>query len=140
MSQAAVAVSLLQSGSLLLTTGFSTGLFIPMAKYPRIALSLHMNMIQHGLLTLATGLLLRQDNLLELSGWRLSLVAGTHYYLWALAMLNFLNSFWGTKEFLTLVYLTCDNVNSSLLKRLEPMEGRLGRRSSRNLCPSALLA
>lgn len=105
MSQPIIATSLLKSGSLLLATGFLFGIFIPHTRYPRIALSLHMNMIQHGFLSIAAGLILHQHGLVTLSPWQIWLVSLPHFYLWILNAVALCNCWWGTNKALTLVWI-----------------------------------
>ena len=105
MSQLALSVGLLKSGSLFLATGFFWGIFIPKTPYPRIALSLHMNMIQHGFLSIAAGMILYQHGLVELSTWQIYMVGLPHYYLWVLDFVALCNCWWGTNKALQLVTL-----------------------------------
>ena len=129
MSQSAIAVGLLKSGSLLLASAFTWGIFIPATPFPRIALSNHLNMIQHGLLSIGCGLILYQEGLIKLSEWQVWLVGLSHFYLWLLDFVGICNTWWGTSKTLQLVtpserYL----VMSSWPRSLVPPEGRLGRK------------
>jgi (hydroxyamino)benzene mutase len=103
MSQTSFAVGLLKSGSILLTSGFLWGIAIPATPFPRIALSTHMNMLQHGLLSIAGGLILRQSGLVTLNHWQIWTVVVAHYYLWILDFVSVLNAWWGTNKTLSLV-------------------------------------
>jgi (hydroxyamino)benzene mutase len=103
MSQSVIAASLLKSGSLFLASGFLWGVFIPQTPYPRIALSLHMNMIQHGLLSIAAGYILAEHGLVKLSPWQVWMVSIPHFYLWAIDILMLCNTWWGTNKALTIV-------------------------------------
>jgi (hydroxyamino)benzene mutase len=103
MFQTTIAVGLLKSGSIFLATGFFWGVFIPKTPYPRIALSLHLNMIQHGLLSLAAGLILRDHGLVSLSVWQVGLIGFAHFYLWVMDGVSLCNTWWGTNKTLTLV-------------------------------------
>lgn len=103
MSQSSIALGLLKSGSLLLTTGFLWGVFIPHTPYPRIGLSLHINMIQHGLLSLAAGFIMRAPNLVKLSDWQVWMVGLSHFYLWIVNLIMLCNVWWGTNKALTIV-------------------------------------
>src|SRR5271170_8013213 len=98
MSQPAIAVSLMQSGSILLTGSFLLGVFIPATPYPRIALSTHVNALQHGLLSIAAGLILRDNGLVNLTHWQVWTVAVAHYYLWVINGMSLANSWWGTNK------------------------------------------
>jgi (hydroxyamino)benzene mutase len=103
MSQAAIALGLLKSGSLLLPAAFLLGIFIPATPFPRIALSSHVNMIQHGLLSIGAGLILYQTGLVELSEWQFWLVGLSHFYLWILDFVSICNAWWGTNKTLQVV-------------------------------------
>jgi hypothetical protein len=105
MSQLALSIGLLKSGSLFLATGFFWGIFIPKTPYPRIALSVHMNMIQHGLLSIAAGTILYQHGLVELSPWQIYMIGFPHYYLWLSDFVTLCNCWWGTNKGLKLVTL-----------------------------------
>jgi (hydroxyamino)benzene mutase len=129
MSQSAMSVGLLKSGSLLLASAFTWGIFIPATPFPRIALSNHMNMIQHGFLSIGCGLILYQEGLIDLSEWQVWLVGLSHFYLWLLDFVSICNAWWGTSKTLQLVppserYL----LMSSWPRSLVPPEGRLGRK------------
>jgi hypothetical protein len=104
MSQACLGLSLLQSGAILLATGFAWGIFIPHTRYPRIALSTHVNMIQHGLLSIAAGYILRDKDLVTMSEWQFWTVAIAHYYLWAINIVSAMNTWWGTNKALVIVF------------------------------------
>lgn len=86
-----------------MTSGLLWGPVIPQAKYPRIALSAHMNMLQHGLMSIAAGILLRQGEIMGLEKWQVFAVALPHYYVWLLDAVMIANSWWGTNKMLTLV-------------------------------------
>lgn len=103
MSQAAIAISLIKSGCLFLTAAFTLGIFIPKTPFPRIALSSHVNMIQHGFLSIGAGLILYQTGLVELSAWQTLLVGLSHFYLWILDFVSICNAWWGTNKTLQLV-------------------------------------
>jgi hypothetical protein len=130
MSQAAFAVGLLQSGSLLLATSFLWGIFVSRTPYPRIALSNHVTMIQYGLLSVAAGLILYQKGLVSLTEWQVWLVALSHLYLWPLSFVAILNTWWGTDKTLKVVRLPSYRVteSGSWQRRLVQKEGRLGKR------------
>jgi (hydroxyamino)benzene mutase len=91
---------LIQSGALLITTGLLWGPFIPKTPFPRAALSAHINFLQHGLLSIAAGLVL---NRLTLSEWQVLVVAIPHYYLWITDVVLIANSWWGTNKGLAIV-------------------------------------
>jgi hypothetical protein len=103
MSQSSLGLTLLQSGSILLAAGFAWGIFIPRTRYPRIALSTHVNMILHGLLSIAAGYILREKELVDMSPWQFWTVAVAHYYLWAMDVVSVLNAWWGTNKALAIV-------------------------------------
>ena len=129
MSQSAIALGLLKSGSLLLTVAFSWGIVIPATPFPRIALSNHLNMIQHGVLSIAAGLILYQKGLVELSEWQVLLVGFSHFYLWPLNVVSICNAWWGTNKTLHLVlHLKFGTHQNSWPKRLVRLEGRLGKK------------
>jgi hypothetical protein len=105
MSQVSIAASLVRSGAALLATGFAYGGLIRAVPYPRIALSTHMNLLQHGLLSVAAGYILREQGLVDLADWQLWTVAAAHYYLWAVDIGSILNGWWGTNKSQPLVCL-----------------------------------
>ena len=65
-----------------------------------------MNMIQHGILSIAAGMILYQPGLVELSPWQVYMVCLPHYYLWVLEILGLCNCWWGTNKALQLVNRT----------------------------------
>jgi len=62
-----------------------------------------MNMLQHGLMSIAAGILLRQGELMGLEKWQVFAVVLPHYYVWFLDAVMIANSWWGTNKMLTLV-------------------------------------
>lgn len=104
MSQAALGLGLVRSGAILLTTSFIWGTQVANTPYPRIALSTHLNMLQHGLLSIAAGLVMREHGLVgKMDDWQVWVVFIPHMYLWVLGIVNICNTFWGTNKFLTIV-------------------------------------
>jgi hydroxylaminobenzene mutase len=101
--QATLGLSLVKSGALQLTTGFIWGVLIPIPPYPRIALSAHLNIIQHGLLSIAAGLIVG-EGLASYSDWQIWTIAGAHFGLWALDIIGGLNSWWGTNRSFKMVW------------------------------------
>jgi hypothetical protein len=101
-TQASLGLALIKCGALQLTAGFIWGTLIPLPPYPRIALSAHLNIIQHGLLSIAAGLIAR-DGAAQLSDWQIQLVAWAHFGLWALDIIGAANSWWGTNKAFTIV-------------------------------------
>ena|SRR5579862_7757829 len=99
-----ITLNLIKSGVLLIATSLLWGLAITNSGYPRIALSAHLNLLQHGLLTLAVGLLLKTE-LVALEGWQINMVAIPHYLIWYVDFINICNSWWGTNRTLKLVSL-----------------------------------
>lgn len=97
-------LNLIKSGALLIATSLLWGLAIPNSRYPRIALSAHLNLLQHGFLTLAAGLLLKTE-LVTLEGWQVNMVAIPHYLIWYVDFINICNCWWGTNRALKLVSL-----------------------------------
>jgi hydroxylaminobenzene mutase len=95
--QVPLGLALVKNGALQLTTGFIWGVLIPFPPYPRIALSAHMNIIQHGLLSIAAGYII-QDGLAHYSNWQLYIISGAHFGLWALDIISLVNSWWGTNR------------------------------------------
>ena len=63
-----------------------------------------MNLIQHGLLSIAAGVILRDTGLVKMEGWSVLVVAYPHLFLWALDVVGFANAWWGTNRFLKLVW------------------------------------
>ena len=110
MSQVSIAVSLMKSGAVLLATGFTYGGLIGAVRYPRIALSTHMNLVQHGLLSIGAGYILREQGLVDLADWQLWTVAAAHYYLWVVDIGSICNGWWGTTQAQPIVRLLalCD--------------------------------
>ena len=101
MSPTVHGLHLLQSGAFLITAGLAWGPFIPQTPFPRIALSAHLNFLQHGLLSIAAGILLR--HMKDLSEWQVLLVAVPHYYLWIVNIAMIGNAWWGTNKTTTIV-------------------------------------
>ena len=97
-----ITLDLIKSGVLLIATSLIWGPAITKSRYPRIALSAHLNLLQHGFLTLAAGLLLKTE-LVTLEGWQINMVAIPHYLIWYVDFINICNSFWGTNRTLKLV-------------------------------------
>lgn len=97
-------LNLIKSGALLVSTSLVWGLAISNSRYPRIALSAHLNLLQHGILTLAAGLLLKTE-LVTLEGWQINMVVIPHYLIWYVDFINICNSWWGTNRMLKLVHL-----------------------------------
>jgi len=104
MLQSAASLYLFRSGSLQLAASFLWGTMIPTTPYPRIGLSLHLNMIQHGLLSIAAASILSQKGLVELSSWQANFIAVSHLYLWVLEIVMLCNCWWGTDKLLQIVY------------------------------------
>jgi hypothetical protein len=108
MSQTTLGLGLVRNGAILLTTSLLWGTQIAQTPYPRIALSTHVNMLQHGLLSIAAGLILREHGLVgKMEEWQNWVVFIPHMYMWVLAITNACNSFWGTNKFLTIVCAFC---------------------------------
>ena len=97
MSQLVASIRLLQSGALLLTTGFVFGMFVHSTKYPRIALSAHINILQHGLLSIAAGLILRTEAV-KLDEWQVWVVFVAHLYSWFVNFVSACNAWWGASK------------------------------------------
>jgi hypothetical protein len=84
------------------------GMFVPSMPYPRLGLGAHINIMSTGILSLGTGLILYQPNLVSLSSPHLQLVRWGFYSSVLVIGSEILNAWWGTKEFLSLVsYLFC---------------------------------
>ena len=98
------ALNLIRSGSLLITTSLVWGLAISNSRYPRIALSAHLNLLQHGFLTIAAGMLLKTE-MVKLEGWQVNMVVIPHYLIWYLDFMNVCNTWWGASRTLKLVSL-----------------------------------
>ena len=127
MSQLAGSIRLLQSGALLLTTGFTFGIFIPTTKFPRMGLATHINILQHGLLSIAAGLILRSE-LVKLEDWQVWLVVGAHFYSWFVNSVTACNAWWGASKTMPIVFHFRNLANCSWRKRLEIQEPRPGRK------------
>lgn len=127
MSQLAASIRLLQNGAVLLTTAFSFGIFIPATKFPRIALATHVNLILHGLLSIAAGLVLR-SGAVELEEWQVWLVAGAHFYSWVVNSVTACNAFWGASKTMPIVFRYACLANFSWPRSLELQVQRPGRR------------
>jgi hypothetical protein len=139
MSQATLGLGLVRNGAILLTTSLIWGTQISNTPYPRIALSTHVNMLQHGLLSIAAGLLLREHGLVgKMDDWQVWVVFIPHMYLWVLGIASVGNTFWGTNKFLTIVYPCLLFVNGSWRRRVMRRAGRLGRRCLWNVLLSVL--
>ena len=95
-------VNLIKNGTLLVTTSLLWGLAIPKSRYPRVALSAHLNLLQHGFLTLAAGLLLKTE-MVKLEGWQVNMVVIPHYLIWYVDFINMCNTWWGASRTLKLV-------------------------------------
>jgi (hydroxyamino)benzene mutase len=102
-SQTSLAVILIRSGALQLTTAFVWGTIIAHVPYPRIALSTHMNLIHEGFLAIAAGLLTRDPALVKLQGWQMNIVTGAHLGVWVFDLISMCNSWWGTKRTMKMV-------------------------------------
>jgi len=104
MSQTTLGLGLVRNGAILLTTSLIWGTQISNTPYPRIALSTHVNMLQHGLLSIAAGLVLREHGLVgKMDDWQVWVVFIPHMYLWVLGIASVCNTFWGTNKFLTIL-------------------------------------
>lgn len=102
-SQTSLAIILIRSGALQLTTAFVWGTIVPHAPYPRIALSTHINLIQEGFLAIAAGLLTRDSTLVSLNDWQMNIVTGAHLGVWAFDIISMCNSWWGTNRTMKMV-------------------------------------
>jgi hypothetical protein len=132
MSQAGLTSLLIKSGATQLAAAFVWGTQLPNTKYPRIALSTHMNMIQEGLLAVAAGLIVRDPTLIGLSDWQVNLIVAAHVGMWIFDISGMLNSFWGTNKTLKMVFFALSerrlNVFSSSPRSLMLLEQRTGKR------------
>ena len=100
-------LNLIKSGTLLVVASLLWGLAIPKSRHPRIALSAHLNLLQHGFLTLAAGFLLKTEMVKLEETWQINMVAIPHYLIWYVDLINICNTWWGTSRALKLVCFVC---------------------------------
>jgi (hydroxyamino)benzene mutase len=100
-------LNLIKNGSLLVTTGLCWGTVIPATPFPRIALSTHLTLIQHGLLNIAAGTIVR-TGLSELNEWQIWMVAVPHYLLWGVHACGMANAWCGSDKTWKIVHSDCN--------------------------------
>ena len=88
-------ISLVKNGGLLILTGLLWGVVIHRTPHPRIALSTHMTLLQHGLLNIAASVVLKE---VTLNDWQLRVVGVPHFMLWGLHAIGMLNAWWGANR------------------------------------------
>lgn len=71
--------------------GLLWGIMIHHTPHPRIALSTHMTLLQHGMLNIAAGLILERE-IIKLDDWRLWTVGLPHFALWGLHAIGMMNA------------------------------------------------
>lgn len=97
MLQSTLAEALIKNGSLLILMGLIWGTVIHRTPHPRIALSTHMTLIQHGLLNIAASVVL-QAGVVTLNDCQLWTVGLPHFALWGLHAIGILNAWWGANR------------------------------------------
>jgi len=88
---------LMTNGSLLILAGLCWGTIIRSTPHPRIALSTHLTLLQHGLLNIAAGLVLKVEAI-ELNGVQMWIVTLPHLVLWAVHVIGVANAWWGADK------------------------------------------
>jgi len=107
---------LLKNGSLLVLAGLCWGTMIQSTPHPRIALSTHMTLLQHGMLNIAAGLILN-IGAIELNGVQMWIVTVPHLILWAVHVIGVANASWGADKAVRMVR---EEKDESTPKRDEP--------------------
>jgi hypothetical protein len=102
---------LLQNGSLLVLAGLLWGTRIHSVPHPRIALSTHITLLQHGSLNIVASYILTR---ITLSPLQTLFVSIPHLMLWGVHFIGIANAWWGadtaTKEVL-FTYFGSSGVN-----------------------------
>ena len=93
--------SILLHGLLLILVGLAWGLFVPLAPYPRLALTAHIQFLTNGLLLVVlAGLLLSLRHAVGGRSVRIMLLAA--WLTWPMALSEVANAWWGTNQMLPL--------------------------------------
>ena len=113
MSNSEFALCLIKNGTLLITSGLVWGLFIHRTPYPRIALSTHLTLLQHGLLNVAAAVILK-FYLIELNPYLSWAVIIPHFALWGVHACGFANAWWGSDRTWKIVLPLVKHVNPQM--------------------------
>lgn len=118
-----LSLHLLQQGSGLVAFGLLFGFAIPLAPYPRLALTAHIQFVVEGTMVLAAGLLLQSTPFStttstsgkgtevlrvrvedRLSKWQKTIILWGYMGIWATLLAEAANAWWGTQWVLTLAH------------------------------------
>jgi hydroxylaminobenzene mutase len=102
-TQITTARTLIAYGSSCQLTGMVLGMFVPAMPFPRLGLGAHINIMSTGILSLGTGLILYQPNLVQMSPRLCRLVTWGFFSSVLVIASETLNAWWGTNQFLSIV-------------------------------------
>jgi hypothetical protein len=105
VAQVNTARSLITFGAFSQFIGMVLGMFVPAMRFPRLGLGAHINIMSSGIISLTTGVILYQPNLVQMSSGFLRLVMWGIFSSAVVMGSETLNGWWGTNQFLTIVSL-----------------------------------
>ncbi|KIV83488.1 hypothetical protein PV11_05509 [Exophiala sideris] len=105
MTQHRAGLQIIASGAGLLFMGLLWGLNVPNTPFPRLALTAHIGAMTEGSMILATGLLVKQTDILELSSLQQTVVVWGINAAWVSILSEVINSYWGAKDMLPIAAL-----------------------------------
>jgi hypothetical protein len=101
--QISTARTLIAFGASCQFSGMVLGMFVPAMPFPRLGLGAHINIMSTGILSLGTGLILYQPNLVQMSSPLLQFVRWAFYSTVLGIGSETMNAWWGTNQFLSIV-------------------------------------
>jgi hypothetical protein len=102
-TQANTGRTLIAFGATCQLAGMVLGAFVPAMPFPRLGSAAHINFMLAGMLSLTTGFILYQPNLVQMSSPLLHLVTWASFSSVGVLGSETLNAWWGTNQFLSIV-------------------------------------
>ena len=112
-SQLSTGATVIRQSLLIQLFGLVWGVFVAATPFPRLALVVHIEAMTNGPMWLGVGLLLRTD-FLNMADVGCFLVKASVVGNWITLVVEILNTWWGTKDLLSLV---CNRMRFCLSKR-----------------------